>query len=58
MSSVDLKHRDWLIRTQAKMVQQNTPNVKTKVIHLPKDRRLLQLSNISKLDLFNLKIIY
>ena len=57
MSKVDLKHRDWLMRTQTKLVQQNTPDVKIKIIPLPKDRRLLQLSNISESDLLKLKFL-
>jgi hypothetical protein len=45
------------MRTQAKLVQQNTPQVKTNIIYLEKDRRILKLSNISESDLLNLKFL-
>jgi hypothetical protein len=53
----DLRHRDWLLRSQIKLTQQTTPAVKTQVFKTQNDGRLLQLSNVTEDDLIILSFL-
>jgi len=50
----DLKHRDWLLYSQQKLIQLNAPNVTSMISYVADGGARLTLSNISEADLIKL----
>ena len=55
--STDLKHRDWLLFSQQKLIQLNAPNVTSIISYVPDGGARLTLSNISEFDIVKLNFL-
>jgi len=55
--STDLKHRDWLLFSQQKLIQINAPSVTSRISYVADGGARLTLSNISEADLVKLEFL-
>jgi hypothetical protein len=55
--STDLKHRDWLLFSQQKVIQLNAPSVTSRISYVADGGARLTLSNISEADLVKLNFL-
>ncbi len=53
----DLKHRDWLLKSQQSLILSIAPNVSTSIISTPDGGKRLLVTHISQKDIGNLKFL-